>query len=292
MHGDHEEMVAIDRVSIGTVMIVRPGEKIPLDGSVVTGRSDVNQAPITGESLPADKGPGDEVFAGTINGHGALEVAVTRKGRDTTLARIIHLVEEAQAQRAPSQQFIDRFARWYTPAVIILAILVAVVPPLLGGVFDVWFYRALVLLVVSCPCALVISTPVSVVSALAGAARRGVLIKGGVHLERLAAIRTIAFDKTGTLTRGKLRVTAVRPAHGTTESALHGSRGRSGGALGTSGGSGDCRRSISAPSLRRTRGGCAGAPRSRRRRCRQRRAGDVRERAVVHGAAPAHAGSG
>ena len=219
-HGDHEEMVAIDRVSIGTVMIVRPGEKIPLDGAVVTGRSDVNQAPITGESLPADKGPGDEVFAGTINGHGALEVAVTRKGRDTTLARIIHLVEDAQAQRAPSQQFIDRFARWYTPAVIVLAILVAVVPPLLGGAFDVWFYRALVLLVVSCPCALVISTPVSVVSALAGAARRGVLIKGGVHLERLAAIRTIAFDKTGTLTRGKLRVTAVRPADGTTESAL------------------------------------------------------------------------
>jgi len=219
-HGDHEEMVAIDRVSIGTVMVVRPGEKIPLDGSVVTGRSDVNQAPITGESLPADKGPGDEVFAGTINGHGALEVAVTRKGRDTTLARIIHLVEDAQAQRAPSQQFIDRFARWYTPAVIILAVLVAAVPPLLGGAFDTWFYRALVLLVVSCPCALVISTPVSVVSALAGAARRGVLIKGGVHLERLAAIKTIAFDKTGTLTRGKLRVTAVRPADGTTESAL------------------------------------------------------------------------
>jgi len=219
-HGDHEEMVAIDRVSIGTVMVVRPGEKIPLDGSVVTGRSDVNQAPITGESLPADKGPGDEVFAGTINGHGALEVAVTRKGRDTTLARIIHLVEDAQAQRAPSQQFIDRFARWYTPAVIILAVLVAAVPPLLGGAFDTWFYRALVLLVVSCPCALVISTPVSVVSALAGAARRGVLIKGGVHLERLAAIKTIAFDKTGTLTRGKLRVTAVHPADGITESAL------------------------------------------------------------------------
>jgi Cd2+/Zn2+-exporting ATPase len=218
--GDREELVAIDRVAIGAVMIVRPGEKIPLDGEVVRGRSDVNQAPITGESLPADKEPGDEVFAGTINGHGALEVAVTRKGGDTTLARIIHLVESAQAQRAPSQLFIDRFARWYTPAVIVLALLVAVVPPLFGGAFDTWLYRALVLLVVSCPCALVISTPVSVVSALAGAARRGVLIKGGVHLERLAAVRTIAFDKTGTLTRGKLRVSVVNPVTGTSESDL------------------------------------------------------------------------
>jgi Cd2+/Zn2+-exporting ATPase len=180
----------------------------------------VNQAPITGESLPVDKGPGDEVFAGTINGHGAIEVAVSRRRRDTTLARIIHLVETAQAQRAPSQQFIDRFARWYTPAVIVLAVLISTVPPLFGGSFEAWFYRALVLLVVSCPCALVISTPVSVVSALAGAARRGVLVKGGVHLERLAAINAIAFDKTGTLTRAALRVTSVLPADEVMEAQL------------------------------------------------------------------------
>jgi Cd2+/Zn2+-exporting ATPase len=215
-----EVAVPVDRVEIGSVMVIRPGEKIPLDGDVVSGRSDVNQAPITGESLPVDKGPGDEVFAGTINGHGAFEVSVTRRRRDTTLARIIHLVETAQAQRAPSQQFIDRFARWYTPAVIALAVAVAIVPVFFGGEFGVWFYRALVLLVVSCPCALVISTPVSIVSALAGAARRGVLVKGGVHLERLAAVRAIAFDKTGTLTRAALRVRGVTTLGELTESEL------------------------------------------------------------------------
>ena len=218
--GYGDEMVPVARVPLGAVMVIRPGEKIPLDGVVVEGRSDVNQAPITGESLPVDKAAGDEVFAGTVNGHGALDVRVTRKGQDTTLARIIHLVEAAQAQRAPAQQFIDRFARWYTPAVIVLALLTAVLPPLAGGSFETWFYRALVLLVVSCPCALVISTPVSIVSALAGAARRGVLVKGGVHLERLAGIRAIAFDKTGTLTRASLRVTSVVPAAGVTEAEL------------------------------------------------------------------------
>jgi Zn2+/Cd2+-exporting ATPase len=218
--GDHEELVSVDRVAIGAVMIVRPGEKIPLDGKVVAGRSDVNQAPITGESLPVEKSAGDDVFAGTINGHGSLEIAVTRYRRDTTLARIIHLVETAQTQRAPSQQFIDRFARWYTPAVIAIAIAVATVPVALGGSFVVWFYRALVVLVISCPCALVISTPVSIVSALAGAARRGVLIKGGVHLERLAGVRAIAFDKTGTLTRAALRVEAMYPFGGLTDSEL------------------------------------------------------------------------
>ena len=219
-HHDHEEVVPVDRIELGTVMVIRPGEKIPLDGTIVVGRSDVNQAPITGESLPVDKGPDDEVFAGTINGHGAIEVAVTRRRRDTTLARIIHLVETAQAQRAPSQQFIDRFARWYTPGVIVLAIIIATVPSLAGGSSEEWFYRALVLLVVSCPCALVISTPVSVVSALAGAARHGVLVKGGVHLERLAAVKAIAFDKTGTLTRASLRVTAVIPVDVTEDELL------------------------------------------------------------------------
>ncbi len=211
-HDVHEHPTPVDRVAIGAVMIVRPGEKIPLDGRVLAGASEVNQAPITGESLPVDKTAGDDVFAGTINGHGALEVEVTRRRRDTTLARIIHLVETAQSQRAPAQQFIDRFARWYTPAVIAMAVLVAVVPPLAFGLpGDAWLYRALVLLVVACPCALVISTPVSIVSALAGAARQGVLIKGGVYLEQLARVRAMAFDKTGTLTKGELHVSEVRP---------------------------------------------------------------------------------
>jgi Cd2+/Zn2+-exporting ATPase len=207
-----ERLIGIDSVSIGAVMIVRPGDKIALDGIVRNGRSDVNQAPITGESLPVEKIEGDEVFAGTINGHGALTVAVTRRRNDTTLARIVHLVESAQAKRAPMQQFIDRFAAWYTPAVVILALLVATVPSLiLGQPFDVWLYRALVLLVVACPCALVISTPVSIVSALAGAAQHGVLVKGGIHLERLAGVRVVAFDKTGTVTTGRLTLDAVHP---------------------------------------------------------------------------------
>ena len=211
---DHagERRVAIDAVAVAALMVVRPGEKFALDGVVQSGRSDVNQAPITGESLPVEKTAGDQVFAGTINGHGALTITVTRRRADTTLARIIHLVETAQAQRAPVQQFIDRFAAWYTPVVVILAVLVATLPVLLAAQpFDVWLYRALVLLVVACPCALVISTPVSVVSALAGAAAHGVLVKGGAHLERLAGVRVVAFDKTGTLTTGTFSIDAVIP---------------------------------------------------------------------------------
>jgi len=207
--------VAVDQVAIGEVIVVRPGEKIPLDGRVTAGASDVNQAPVTGESLPADKAPGDEVYGGTINGRGAREIEVARPSRDTTLARIIHLVEEAQARRAPSQTFVDRFARVYTPAVMGLAVIVAVLPPVaFGAPFAVWFYRSLVLLVIACPCALVISTPVSIVSALAGAARKGVLIKGGLHLERTATVRAVAFDKTGTLTRGRLTVVDVQTLDG------------------------------------------------------------------------------
>jgi Cd2+/Zn2+-exporting ATPase len=208
--GEAEERVSVDAIQVGDLIVVKPGEKIPLDGAVTAGHSEVNQAPITGESLPVDKAPGSEVFAGTINGRGALEVRVTRPRRDTTLARVIHLVESAQAQRAPMQAFVDRFAHYYTPAVLVLAVLVAFVPPLFfGAAFGGWFYRALVLLVISCPCALVISTPVSIVSALAGAARKGVLIKGGIHLERTARVRCIAFDKTGTLTKGRLEVKDV-----------------------------------------------------------------------------------
>ena len=207
-----ERRVPAESLTPGAVIVVRPGEKIPLDGEVIAGQSSVNQAPITGESLPIDKAAGDHVFAGTINGRGALDVKVTRLRRDTTLARIIHLVERAQAQRAPAQQLVERCARVYTPSVIALAVLLAIVPPLiLGGEWHAWVYRSLVLLVVSCPCALVISTPVSVVAALAAAARKGVLIKGGAHLERTGRVRCIAFDKTGTLTRGTPQVLQVLP---------------------------------------------------------------------------------
>ncbi len=208
-------VVPVDNVRIGEVMVVRPGEKIPLDGRVRAGESHVNESPVTGESLPVEKSSGSEVFAGTINGRGALEIDVTRLGRDSTIARVVHLVERAQAQRAPSQTFVDRFARIYTPAVLVLAVLVAIAGPLvLGGSFREWTYRSLVLLVISCPCALVISTPVSIVSALAAAARKGVLIKGGARLEQLAAVRCIAFDKTGTLTHGRLRVVDIASTNG------------------------------------------------------------------------------
>jgi len=210
-----ERRIAADDILPGATIVVRPGEKIPLDGEIIAGESAVNQAPVTGESLPIDKAPGDEVFAGTINGRGALEVRVTRVRRDTTMAKIVHLVEAAQAQRAPAQALVERFAGVYTPAVIVLAIVVAIAQPLmLGLAWHVSIYRALVLLVVSCPCALVISTPVSIVAALAGAARKGVLIKGGAHIERASRITCVAFDKTGTLTRGRPEVVNVIPLAG------------------------------------------------------------------------------
>ena len=198
-----EQMLPVEEVRLGDILIVKPGAKVPLDGRVVKGSSTINQAPITGESMPVEKWEGDEVFAGTINQQGALEVEVTHLAADSTLARIIHLVEEAQAQKAPSQRFVDQFAKYYTPAVIAGAVLIAAIPPLfIAQPFYTWFYRALVLLVIACPCALVISTPVTIVSGLAAAARRGVLIKGGRYLEGIGAVQAIAFDKTGTLTRG------------------------------------------------------------------------------------------
>ncbi len=202
----------------------------------------MNQAPVTGESLPIEKTAGDDVFAGTINGRGALDVVVTRLRRDSTLARIIHLVERAQAQRAPSQTFVDRFARIYTPVVLAIAVVVALAPPLiLGASWSMWFYRSLVLLVISCPCALVISTPVSIVSALAAAARNGVLIKGGAHLEKMASIRCIAFDKTGTLTYGRLRVVDVLPMDGVDPAEVAPSRRVARNAIGASDRQGDRR---------------------------------------------------
>jgi Cd2+/Zn2+-exporting ATPase len=207
-----EHRVPVDDVRVGDEILVRPGDKMPLDGVVLSGHSEVNQAPLTGESVPVDRSPGDEVFAGTINGHGALDVRVTRLVRDTRVARIIHLVEAAQATRAPVQSFVDRFARVYTPVVLVAALAVGLIPPVIWAADPAtWIYRALVLLVIACPCALVISTPVSIVSALSAAARNGVLIKGGAHLERLAAVRVVAFDKTGTLTTGAFRVADVLP---------------------------------------------------------------------------------
>jgi Cd2+/Zn2+-exporting ATPase len=207
--------VALDRVRVGDTLLVSPGDRLALDGLVAVGASDVNQAPVTGESTPVYKACGDRVFAGSINGHGSLEVTVTAIGDDTTIARIIHMVERAQAQKAPSQAWVDRFAQRYTPAVLVLAALVALAGPwLTAESFAVWGYRALVLLVIACPCALVLSTPISIVSALAAAARHGVLVKGGVHLETLAAIKAVALDKTGTLTHGALKVSHVQPADG------------------------------------------------------------------------------
>ncbi len=210
--GLHEQSVPVESLAVGDRIIVKPGERIPMDGHILSGHSAVNQAPITGESMPVDKKSGSEVFAGTINGDGLLEIEVTRLAVDNTLSRLIYLVEEAQAQKTPTQRFVDKFARIYTPTVVIGAVLVATLPPLLlgqpfldpqEGVGHGWLYRALTLLVIACPCALVIATPVSVVSAISAAARRGVLIKGGAYLEALGRVKLVAFDKTGTLTQGQ-----------------------------------------------------------------------------------------
>ena len=196
--------VGAKQITIGARVRVKPGERIALDGEVLEGRSAVNQAPITGESLPVEKSPGDSVFAGTINESGSFEYRVTAVASHSTLARIIHAVEAAQGSRAPTQRFVDQFARWYTPVVFGVAIAVALLPPLfMGAAWLDWIYRALVLLVVACPCALVISTPVSIVSGLAAAARHGILIKGGVYLEEGRKLRWLALDKTGTITHGK-----------------------------------------------------------------------------------------
>jgi Cd2+/Zn2+-exporting ATPase len=210
----NETRVAVEALQIGDLIRVRPGERIPADGVVVRGFSAVDQSPITGESIPADKTDGDDCFAGTVNGPGALTLRVTRKAADSTLARVIHLVEEAQGSKAPAQQTVDRFAAVYTPAVIAGALALAAGGALLTGDPRTWIYRALTLLVIACPCALVISTPVSIVSAIGAATRRGILVKGGAALEAAGTARVVAIDKTGTLTIGRPEVVAVESLDG------------------------------------------------------------------------------
>ncbi|MCE5241897.1 MAG: heavy metal translocating P-type ATPase [Syntrophobacteraceae bacterium] len=218
--GDIEEK-PVAEIPVGTVVLVRPGEKIPLDGVVLRGSTSVNQAPITGESMPVAKNPGNEVFAGTINGEGAIEFRSTKPAADTTLSHIIRLVEETRCRRAPTEQWIEKFARVYTPAMMLAALLIALLPPiLLAEPWSKWFYQALVILVIACPCSLVISTPVSIVAGLASAARHGVLIKGGAFLEAPATLKVVAFDKTGTLTRGRPVVRQIVPLNDHTESEL------------------------------------------------------------------------
>ncbi len=207
--GEFDDVPVAD-VRVDETVAVKSGMNIPLDGEVLTGESSVNQAPITGESVPVEKKKGDTVFAGTVNGEGALEIRVTKVAGDTTLARIIRLVKEAQEQKAPTQRFVDVFARYYTPAVTVVALLIFLIPPLfVGGEWSQWLYRACVLLIIACPCALVISTPVSIVAGLTALAKRGVLVKGGAHLESIARLKALAVDKTGTITEGKPQVQGV-----------------------------------------------------------------------------------
>ena len=213
--------VPVEEVTVGEIIAVKSGMNIPLDGEVISGESAVNQAPITGESVPVEKKPGDAVFAGTVNESGSLEIRTTKPAGDTTLARIIHLVKEAQEQKAPSQRFVDVFARYYTPSITCLAFLIFLVPPLaFHGEWSVWLYRACVLLIIACPCALVISTPVSIVAGLTALARRGVLVKGGAHLEAIARLRALAVDKTGTITEGRPVVQGVESLGGHSEEEI------------------------------------------------------------------------
>jgi Zn2+/Cd2+-exporting ATPase len=204
-----EHVVPIDEVGIGEIVVVRPGERLAIDGEIVEGQTTVNEAPVTGEGVPVEKGPSDTVFSGSLNGSGGLLVRVSRKAEDSTLQRIARLVEEAQAKKAPAEQFVDRFSRVYTPVVVGAAVALAVVPPVLGASFGEWFYRALALLIIACPCALVISTPVTVVSGIGAASRRGILVKGGAALEAAGRLKALAFDKTGTLTEGRPTVSRV-----------------------------------------------------------------------------------
>lgn len=216
-----ESEVPVEEINVDDVMIIRPGEKIAMDGVIINGESAINQAAITGESIPAEKGPGAEVFAGTLNTTGSLEVRVTKLVQDTTIAKIIHMVEDAQGKRAPSQAFVEKFAAVYTPFVLALAFGIVFIPPIfLGYEWAPWIYRGLALLVVACPCALVVSTPVAIVSAISNAAKNGVLIKGGIYLEEAGSLNAIAFDKTGTLTKGEPVVTDIVPVGSLPEDRL------------------------------------------------------------------------
>ncbi len=211
----------VENLAIGETVIVRPGDRIPVDGEVLSGESAVDQSPITGESVPVHKGPGAQVYAGTINQETALNIEVTRLAQDTTLSRVMKMVAEAQEQQSPTQQFTQRFTAWFVPAVLILVLLVAVLPPLFGWLpVSQSVYRALLLLVAASPCALAIGTPAAVLAGIAQAARNGVLIKGGVHLENLGALKVMAFDKTGTLTEGRFQITDLITLNGTTETEL------------------------------------------------------------------------
>jgi Cd2+/Zn2+-exporting ATPase len=201
--GGAERLVAAGEISVGETVVVRPGERLAVDGEVIEGRTTVDESPVTGESTPVEKGPGDSVYSGSLNGSGGLLVRSLREANDSTLQRIARLVEEAQATKAPAEQFVDRFSRIYTPVVVAVAVAIAVIPPLLGATFGEWFYRALALLIIACPCALVISTPVTVVSGIGAASRRGILIKGGTALEAAGRLKALAFDKTRTLTEGR-----------------------------------------------------------------------------------------
>jgi Cd2+/Zn2+-exporting ATPase len=208
-------------LQVGQIVLARPGDRIPADGEIVEGTSGVDESPVTGESVPKSRGPGEAVFAGSINTEAALRIRVTKAAEDNTIARIIRLVEEAEESRAPTERFIDRFSRWYMPLIVALSVAVILVPPLaMGGDWDTWIYRGLTLLLIGCPCALVISVPASIASALSAGARRGLLMKGGAVIEAAANVRQVAFDKTGTLTHGRPQVTDLVPVGAATEAEV------------------------------------------------------------------------
>ncbi len=218
VEGDKTREVAAETLTVGQVVLARPGDRIPADGDIVDGTSGVDDSPVTGESMPVTKGPGDPVFAGSINTEAALRIRVTKAAEDNTISRIIRLVEEAEESRAPTERFIDQFSRYYMPFIVVLSVLVIVVPPLtMGGDWSTWVYRGLTLLLIGCPCALVISVPASIASALSAGAKRGLLMKGGAVIEAASKVKAVAFDKTGTLTHGKPQVTDIVPLGKTTE---------------------------------------------------------------------------